>query len=80
MFLAKANEERSRRIGAMSSEQRDIENYLRVDVYCSIQLRPLTVNLDSGFVDGDPLRLRLWRVAAAVSQPMHPVPNRAMRV
>jgi len=38
----------------MPPKQRDIEDELRLDVYCSIQPRPLTVNLDSGLVNSDP--------------------------
>jgi hypothetical protein len=43
----------------MSTEQRDVEEQLRVDVDCSIQPRLLAVDLDSGLVDGDPRRLRV---------------------
>jgi len=54
MFLLEFLQKRSRWIGAMSPKQRDIEDELRLDVYCSIQPRPLTVNLDSGLVNSDP--------------------------
>ncbi|GAA0278182.1 hypothetical protein GCM10009000_111790 [Halobacterium noricense] len=66
MFFLEFLQKRSRWIGAMPLKQRDIEDQLCVDVYCSIQPRPLTVNFDSSLVNGDPLRLRLRRVAAAV--------------
>ncbi|EJN57775.1 hypothetical protein HSB1_38600 [Halogranum salarium B-1] len=32
-------------------EQRDVKDHFRIEVYCSVQPRPLTVNFDSGFVD-----------------------------
>jgi hypothetical protein len=60
----------------MSSEQFDIENQLCLDVYCSIQPRPLAINLDSSLVNRNPLRLRLRRVVTAVSKLMYPLPNR----
>jgi hypothetical protein len=54
MFLLEFLQKRSRWISAIPPKQRDIEDQLCVDVYCSTQLRLLTVNLDSGLVDGDP--------------------------
>ncbi len=48
MVLLEFLQKRSRWIGAMPPKQRDIKNQLCVDVYCSIQPRPLAVNLDSG--------------------------------
>lgn len=38
----------------MVSEQRYVEDELCVDTYCSVQLRPLTVDFDNGLVDRDP--------------------------
>jgi hypothetical protein len=54
VFLADFLQKHSRRSSAMSTEQRDIEDHLRLDLYCSIHPRPLAVGLDSGFVDCDP--------------------------
>lgn len=79
MFLTEFLQKRSRRISAMSSKQRNVKNHLCLDVYCSVHPRPLAVDLDSGFVNSDPRRRRRRRIASAVSQPMHPVPNHAMR-
>jgi len=70
---------RSRRIGAMSSEQFSVKNQFWVKIYCSIHPTQLTVNFDSSFVNGDPLRLRLRRVGNAVSDLMYPLPDRLMR-
>jgi len=47
-------QECSRWISAMPPEQLHVENQFCVEVYCSIQPRPLTIDFDSGFVDGDP--------------------------
>ncbi len=69
-------EKRSSRIGTMSSKQFDIKNQLRLDVYCSVQPRPLAIDFDSGLVDRNPLRRCLRRVVTAVSQSMYPLPNR----
>ncbi len=43
----------------MPSEDIDTENQLGVEVYCSIQPRPLAIDFDSGLAYSDPLRLRL---------------------
>src|SRR6056297_2010162 len=66
-------------IGPMRSEQIDTQNQLGVEVYCSIQPRPLAIDFDSSFVYSDPLRLRLRRVGNAVSDSMYPLKNRLMR-
>jgi len=66
-------------IGAMSSEQIDTQNQLGVEVYCSIQPRPLAIDFDSGFVYRDPLRLRLRRVKNPVSYSMYPLKDCLMR-
>ncbi len=58
VFLAELLQKRSRRISTMSTKQRNVENQLLLEVYCSIQPRPLAVSLDSGFVDNDPRRRR----------------------
>ena len=63
----------------MRSEQIDTQNQRGVEVYCSIQPRPLTINLDSGFVYCDPLRLRLRRIGNAVSYSMYPLKDRLVR-
>ena len=72
-------EKRSSWIGPVRSEQIDTQDQLGVEVYCSIQPRPLTINFDSGFVYSDPLRLRLRRVGNAVSYSMYPLKDRLMR-
>jgi len=72
-------EKRSSRISTMSSEQFDVKNQLRLDVYCRVQSRPLAIDFDSGLVDRNPIRLRLRRVVAAVSQSMYQLPNSLMR-
>jgi hypothetical protein len=51
-------QERSRRIGAVPTKQCDVENQLRIDVDCSIQLRLLGIYFDCGLVNGDPRPLR----------------------
>jgi hypothetical protein len=79
VFLGQSRQKRSRRIGAVATKYREVENQFCLGVYCSIQPRSLTVDLDSGFVDRDPLRLRLRRVGHAVSDLVHPVPNRSVR-
>ena len=53
VFLAESMQERSRRIGAVASEQPTVENQLRVKIYRSVQLKPLAVYLDSGLVKSD---------------------------
>jgi len=58
-------EKRSSRISTMSSEQFDVKNQLRLDVYCIVQPRPLAIDFDSSLVDRNPIRLRLRRVVAA---------------
>jgi len=63
----------------VSSKQIDTQNQFGVEVYCSIQSRPLAINFDSGLVYSDPLRLRLRRVGDAVSYSMYPLKNRLMR-
>jgi hypothetical protein len=78
VFLTDAVEKRSRRISAVTTEHRDVENQCCVGVYCSVQPRLLTVDLDSGLVDRDPLRLRLRRVGHAVSDLMNLIPNRSV--
>jgi hypothetical protein len=79
VFLGEASQERSCWIGAVPSKQHHVENQLCVDVYCSIQPRPLTVDFDSGLANGDPLRLRRRRVRTAVSEPMNPISNLPVR-
>jgi hypothetical protein len=79
VFLGEVGQKRICWIGTVMTKQRDIENQLCVEVYCSIQPRPLTVNFDSGFVDRDPRRLRRRRVRNAVSNSMYPVPNGPVR-
>ena len=76
MFLGKPMEKRSSRVGTMLSKQLDVKNQLCLDVYCSVQPRPLAIDFDSGFVNRNPLRLRLRRVVTAVSQRMYPLLNR----
>jgi len=75
VLLVEFLQKRSCRIGAMSAKQRNVKNQFCVDVYCSVQPRPLAVDLDSGLVDGDPPTASPSRVAFAVSQPMYPVPH-----
>jgi hypothetical protein len=72
-------QKRSSWIGPVSSEQIDTQNQLAVEVYCSTQPRPLTIDFDSGFVYRDPLRLRLRRVGNAVSYSMYPLKDCLMR-
>jgi hypothetical protein len=72
-------QKRSSWIGPVSSEQIDTQNQLGVEVYCSIQPRPLTIDFDSSLVYSDPLRLRLRRVGDAVSYSMFPLKDRLMR-
>jgi hypothetical protein len=79
VFLAETVQKRSRQIGSMASEQLNVENQLCVEVDCSIQPRPLAVDLDSDLVNGDPLRLRLRRVANAIRYAMYPLEDRWMR-
>ncbi len=67
VFLADPMQERSCRIGAVTAEQMGVKNQLCVEVYCSVQPRPLAVNLDSGLVNRDPRGLRPRRVRSAVS-------------
>jgi hypothetical protein len=43
VFLAEPIQKRRRRIGAMASEQLHVKNQFCVDVYCSVQPRPLAV-------------------------------------
>jgi hypothetical protein len=56
VFLMEFMQERSCWIGAAASELLCIENHLRVEVYCSVQPRSVTVDLDSGLVYRDPRR------------------------
>ncbi len=79
MFLLDSMQKRSRRISTMASEQLYVKNQLCVDIYCSIQPRPLTVNFDSGFVNCDPLRLRLRRIGNAIRYSMYPLKDRLTR-
>ncbi len=72
-------EKRSSRIGTMSSKQFDVKNQLCLDVYCSVQPRPLAIDFDSGLVDRNPLRRCLRRVVTAVSQSIYSLPNSLMR-
>jgi hypothetical protein len=72
-------QKRSSWIGPVSAEQIDTQNQLGVEVYCSIQPRPLAIDFDSGFVYSDPLRLRLRRVGNAVSYSMYPLKDCLMR-
>jgi hypothetical protein len=72
-------QKRSSWVGPVSSEQIDTQNQLGVEVYCSIQPRPLAIDFDSGFVYSDPLRLRLRRVRNAVSYSMYPLKDCLMR-
>jgi len=72
-------QKRSSWIGAVRPEQIDTQNQLVVEVYCSIQPRPLAIDFDSGLIYGDPLRLRLRRVGNAVSDSMNPLKNCLMR-
>ena len=66
-------------VSAVPTEQRDVENQLCVEIYCSVQPRPPTVNFDNGLVNLDPRRLRCRRVGNPVRQPTHPIPNHPMR-
>lgn len=50
-FLTEAMQKCSRRLSVMATKKRDIEDQLWLDVYCNIQTRPLSVNLDSGLVN-----------------------------
>jgi len=79
MFLAESMQERSRRIGAVATEQLSVKNQFCVEVYCSVQPRPLAVDLDSGPVNSDPCRRSRRRVGNAVSLSMYPIPNSSMR-
>ena len=79
MFLGKAIKKYSRRISAIPSKQFSIKNQLRVKVYCNIHPTQLSVNFDSGFVNGDPLRPRLRRVWNAVSNLTYLFLDRLMR-
>jgi len=58
MFLGQLMQKCSGWIGGSSSKYSDIKNESRVYVYCSVHPRPVTVNLDSDFTNGDPRRLR----------------------
>jgi len=57
VFLRETAQECSRRISAVPTKQRDVENQLCVDVDCSIQPGLLVVELDHGLVDGDVIRI-----------------------
>ncbi|SEJ18702.1 hypothetical protein SAMN05444271_1292 [Halohasta litchfieldiae] len=72
-------QKRSSWISSVRSEQIDTQYQLGVEVYCSIQPRPLAINFDSSFIYHDPLRLRLRRVRNAVSYSMYPLKDRLMR-
>ncbi|SEP11330.1 hypothetical protein SAMN04487948_114117 [Halogranum amylolyticum] len=63
----------------MALEQYDVKNYLCVEVYCSVQPRPLTIKFDSGLVDSDSPRLRLRRVCDTVDQLLYLLGNRLRR-
>ena len=67
-------------IGAMSSEQFDIENRLSLDVYCSIFPRLLARDFDSGFVNRNSIRLRLKWVVTSIRHSIYLLPNCFMRV
>ena len=62
----------------MAVEQLGVKNKFCLGGYCSVQPRPLAVDLDSGFVNRDPPRLRRRRVGYTVSQPMYPVSDRTV--
>jgi hypothetical protein len=79
VFLDDSVKERSRRIGTMSLEQLSVEKEFCVEIYCSVQSRPLIVGFDSGSVGSDPLRLRRRRVRDAVGQSMNPLKDRLKR-
>lgn len=64
-------EKRSRRISPVTFEQRDVEDHLCVEVDCSIQPRPLTIEINCGLVNCDPLQRRFRRACNAVSQSMY---------
>jgi len=72
-------QQRSSWIGPVSSEQIDTQDQFGVEVYCSIQPRPLAINFDSGFVYGDPLWLRLRWVGNAVSYSIYLLKDCLMR-
>jgi len=63
----------------MPSEDIDTENQLGVEVYCSIQSRPLAIDFDNGLAYSDPLRLRLRWVGNVVSYSMYPLKDCLMR-
>ena len=71
-------QKRSRRIGATPTKQCDVKNRLCLEDYCSVQPRPLAVDLDSGPVNCDPRRLRLRRVVSDISEPVDQISNRSM--
>jgi len=54
VFLAEPMEKCRCWIGALPPEQLHVKNQLCVEVYCSVQPRPLAVDLDSGLVNRDP--------------------------
>jgi co-chaperonin GroES (HSP10) len=47
VFLGESMQKRSSWISAVRSEQIDTQNQLGVEVYCSIQSRPLAINFDT---------------------------------
>jgi hypothetical protein len=51
VFLTESVKERSRWISPMSSEQLHIKNQFCVEIYCSVQPRPFTVDFDSGLAN-----------------------------
>ena len=78
MFLGEFMKKCSGGIGAVAAEYLDIQQIYRVEIDSSVEPVPLCSDLDSGFVDRDPRRLRRRRVSLAVGQPMRPLPNRLM--
>jgi len=54
VFLTESMKKCSRWISAVTAEQFHVKNQFCVEVYCSVQPRPLTVDFDSGLVNRDP--------------------------
>jgi hypothetical protein len=71
-------QKRSSWIGTVPSKQLHVKDRLGVEVYCSVQPRPLAVDFDSGLVTRDPRRLRRRQFANAISDSVNPLANRLM--
>lgn len=64
---------------AIDEKHSDVVEQLRLDVYCSVHLRPLAIEFDSYLVDCDPGRLRRRRAVIAVSYSVYSLMDRLIR-